>query len=53
LDRPLIMSADGEYSGNVFDGGTVFKDRLQIGGSGGPTEANVEAMFPAVTFHQD
>jgi hypothetical protein len=53
LDRPLIKSVDGDHSGNVFDGGTVFKDRLQIGGSGEPTEANIEAMFPVVTFHQD
>lgn len=55
LDRPLIKSIDGDYAGDVFDAGIVFKSRLQIGGAytGAPTEANFETMFPAVTFHTD
>jgi hypothetical protein len=55
LDRPLIKSVHGDHSGSVFDAGVVFKDRLQIGDAytGAPTEANLETMFPAVTFHSD
>lgn len=51
LDRTMIKSLHGDHTGQLFDAGTVWKARLQIGGSGQPTEAHVEAMLPGVTFH--
>jgi hypothetical protein len=50
LNQTVVLSRDGDVIGGVFDGGLVYKDRLAIGGSGQPTEANFETMFPAITF---
>jgi hypothetical protein len=50
LNETVVYSRDGDIIGGVFDGGLVYKDRLNIGGSGEPTEANIETMFPDITF---
>lgn len=54
LDRTVKLSELGsEIVGCAFDAGLVFRDHLNIGGSGQPTEANVETMFPGVSFVND
>lgn len=53
-DRLVLETEDhSNHLGEVFDQGYVFKDRLKIGGTGQPTEANFEAMFPGISFIND
>jgi hypothetical protein len=53
LNETVVKSEPGSDHPAVFDGGRVFKGRLVYGGSGEPTEANLETMFPAITFVAD
>lgn len=55
LDRTLVLSELGRslVVGDLFDAGIAFRDHLNIGGSGQPTEANLETMLPGVTFAKD
>jgi hypothetical protein len=53
LDETVVMSQGGSDHPKVFDGGLVFKGRLLIGGTNQPTEANIETMFPDITFVND
>lgn len=53
LDETVLLSQSASDHPAVFDGGLVFKSRLLMGGNGQPTEAQVETMFPDVTFVTD
>jgi hypothetical protein len=53
LNETVVKSEPGSDHPAVFDGGRVFKGRLKYGGSGEPTEANLETMFPDITFVAD
>lgn len=53
LNETVVYSEPGSDHPAVFDGGLVFKGRLLINGSNQPTEANIETMFPAITFVAD
>lgn len=54
LDRPMVKSIHDDVTGNLYDAGIAFFDRLQLGAAytGAPTEANLEAMLPSVTLHR-
>jgi hypothetical protein len=55
LDRTVILSELGrsEIVGDCYDAGIAYRDRLNLGYSGAPTEANLETMLPGVTFAKD
>lgn len=53
LNETVVMSEPGSDHPAVFDGGRVFKGRLVYGGANQPTEANLETMFPDITFVAD
>jgi hypothetical protein len=53
LNETVVYSEPGSDHPAVFDGGRVFKGRLVYGGAGQPTEANLETMFPGITFVAD
>lgn len=53
LDETVVYSEPGSDHPAVFDGGRVFKGRILYGGSNQPTEANIETMFPGITFVAD
>jgi len=53
LDETVVYSEPGSDHPAVFDGGRVFKGRIVYGGANQPTEANIETMFPAITFVAD
>ena len=51
LDRALVYSDPGsELTGNLLEGGNVWKARIRAGGTGQPTLANVLAALPMLTF---
>ena len=53
LNETVVQSEPGSDHPAVFDGGRVYKGRLVYGGSNQPTEANIETMFPGITFVAD
>lgn len=53
LNETVVYSQPGSDHPAVFDGGRVFKGRLKMNGSNQPTEANIETMFPDITFVAD
>lgn len=53
LNETVVKSQPGSDHPAVFDGGRVFKGRLVMNGSNQPTEANIETMFPDITFVAD
>lgn len=55
LDRTVVLSELGRslIIGDLFDAGIAFRDHLNLGYSGAPTEANLETMLPGVTFAKD
>lgn len=53
LNETVVYSEPGSDHPAVFDGGRVFKGRLVMNGSNQPTEANIETMFPGITFVAD
>jgi hypothetical protein len=53
LNETVVYSEPHSDHPAVFDGGLVFKGRLKYGGANQPTEANIETMFPAITFVAD
>ena len=53
LNETIVYSQPGSDQAAVFDGGRVFKGRLVMDGSNQPTEANIETMFPDITFVAD
>jgi hypothetical protein len=51
LDRALVYSEPGsELTGNLLEGGNVWKARIRAGGAGQPTLANLLAALPMITF---
>lgn len=53
LDHTVIQSRDADVVGGCLYGGLVFRDHLNIGGSGQPAEADVITMFPQINFVRD
>ncbi len=53
VDETVLRSQSASDHPAVLDGGLVFKGRILMGGAGQPTEAQVEAMFPGITFVTD
>lgn len=52
LDETVLKSVPGSDYPPCFDGGRVWKSRV-VGKAGMPTEAEIEAMFPDITFVND
>ncbi|MCG9895424.1 MAG: hypothetical protein MH204_08120 [Fimbriimonadaceae bacterium] len=50
VTKHIIQSEGHEIVGGLLEAGTVFRNRLAIGGTNQPTEANFVAMFPAIHF---
>jgi hypothetical protein len=53
LNETVVMSQPTSDHPAVFDGGRVFKGRLVMNGANQVTEANIETMFPDITFVAD
>jgi hypothetical protein len=52
LDQTVLESDPHSDHVPVFDGGLIYKSRV-VGKAGNPTEAQIEAMFPDITFVND
>ncbi|MGV3617919.1 MAG: hypothetical protein ACO1SV_21550 [Fimbriimonas sp.] len=51
LDKEVVYSDQGsELTGNLLEGGNVWKARIRAGGAGQPTLANILAALPMITF---
>lgn len=49
----VLSDIGSEAAKGLFDGGTVWRVRLQIGGAGQPSEANFLAAFPGINLIRD
>jgi hypothetical protein len=52
-DRAWIQSIHSTQFGPVFDTGTVFQARLQVGGGAQQTLTQLQTAFPRVGFYKD
>lgn len=51
LEKTHLMSAQqSDHTGDVFDAGQVFKSRMKFGGTGQPTQADVETALPGLSY---
>jgi len=54
LNSNLLFSEVGsEIAGDVLQGGTVYKSRILIGAAGQPTQANLQAACPQLTWAEN